>query len=36
MDLQPERDGAFGSLADPLSQTVGEQIHRLADGCQQL
>ena len=23
MDSQPGRDGAFGSLADPLAQTVG-------------
>ena len=36
MDLQPGSDDAFGSLADPLTQTVGVEIHRLAEGCQQL
>jgi len=36
MNLQPERDGAVVPLAYPLAQTVGEQLHPDAKGCQQL
>jgi hypothetical protein len=36
MNPQLERDGAVVPLAYPLAQTVGEQLHPDAKGCQQL